>query len=128
MATVTNPLVPRSPVRRKHVPHVPRSEKPRWAPEQVRAILDEIPSNYRPVFVCLALTGIRAGELLGLQWKHVSIEGRELRIEQSLWNKQVVEPKTRTSKDSIWFDDVLARVLAEHRQPSRYTGPDDFVF
>ena len=75
-----------------------------------------------------AEAGIRAGELLGLQWKHVSIERRELRIEQSLWNKQVVEPKTKTSKDSIWFDDVLARVLAVHRQDSRYTGPEDFVF
>ena len=63
-----------------------------------------------------------------MQWKHVSIEGRELRIEQSLWNRQVVEPKTKSSKDSIWFDDVLARVLAEHRRNSRYTGPDDFVF
>jgi integrase len=125
---VDNDLVPRSPVRRKHVPHVPRSEKPRWTREQVRAILDEIPANYRPVFVCLALTGIRAGELLGLQWKHLSIERRELRIEQSLWNKQVVEPKTKSSKDSIWFDDVLARVLAEHRQNSRFTGPEDFVF
>jgi integrase len=84
---VDNDLIPRSPVRRKHVPHVPKSEKPRWTPEQVRAILDEVPANYRPVFVCLALTGIRAGELLGLQRKYVSVERRVVRIEQSLWNQ-----------------------------------------
>ena len=74
------------------------------------------------------LIGACDREIESMQWKHISIERRELRVEQSLWNKQVVEPKTKTSKDSIWFDDVLAGVLAEHRQNSRYTGPDDFVF
>jgi integrase len=90
---VDNDLIQRSPVRKKHRPAVPRSEKTAWTPEQVRAILNEIPLNYRPVFVCLALTGLRAGELLGLQWKHVCLETGELRVEQSLWNKQVVTPK-----------------------------------
>jgi integrase len=115
-------------VRKKHRPAVPRSEKSAWTPEQVRAILNEIPLNYRPLFICLALTGLRAGELLGLQWKHVSLETGELRVEQSLWNKQVVAPKTRSSSDSIWFDDVLKQVLSEHRQRSTHTGPKDFIF
>ena len=106
---VDNDLIQRSPVRKKHRPAVPRSEKTAWTPEQVKAILNEIPLNYRPVFVCLALTGLRAGELLGLQWKHVSIETGELRVEQSLWNKQVVTPKTRSSRDSVWFDEHLEK-------------------
>jgi integrase len=125
---VDNDLIERSPVRRKHRPFVPKSEKPAWTPEQVRAILDEIPPNYRPVFICLALTGVRVGELLGLQWKHVFLERGELRVEQSLWNKQIVTPKTKTSKDSVWFDVVLTRVLKEHRMASRHTDPDDLVF
>jgi integrase len=125
---VDNDLIQRSPVRKKHRPAVPRSEKTAWTPEQVRAILNEVPLNYRPVFVCLALTGLRAGELLGLQWKHVSLETGELRVEQSLWNKQVVTPKTRSSRDSIWFDDILKQVLSEHRQHSAHTGPEDFIF
>jgi integrase len=86
----------------------------------------ETPMLY--LFVCLELTGLRAGELLGLQWKHVSLEAGELRVEQSLWNKQVVTPKTRSSRDSIWFDDILKQVLSEHRQHSAHTGPEDFIF
>lgn len=125
---VDNDLIQRSPVRKKHRPAVPRSEKTAWTPEQGRAILNEIPLNYRPVFVCLALTGLRAGELLGLQWKHVSLETGELRVEQSLWNRQVVTPKTKSSRDSIWFDDILKQLLSEHRQRSAHTGPEDFVF
>jgi integrase len=42
--------------------------------------LGEIPANYRPTFICLALTGLRAGELLGLQWKNVNLETGELRV------------------------------------------------
>jgi integrase len=125
---VDNDLIARSPVRKKHKPIVPRSEKPAWTPEQVRAILGEIPPRHRAVFICVALTGLRAGELLALQWKHVGLENGELRVEQSLWNKQIVAPKTRSSKDSVWFDAKLTQVLAEHRQNSSHTAPDNFVF
>lgn len=125
---VDNDLIARSPVRKKHKPVVPKSEKPAWTPEQVRTILEEIPSRYRAVFICVALTGLRAGELLGLKWKHVGLENGELRIEQSLWNKQIVTPKTRSSKDSVWFDAKLTQILAEHRENSSHTAPDDFVF
>jgi integrase len=125
---VDNDLIQKSPVRKKHRPAVPRAEKTAWTPEQVRAILNEIPLSYRPVFTCLALTGLRAGELLGLQWKHVLLETGELRVEQSLWNKEVVTPKTKSSRDSIWFDDILKQVLSEHRARSLHTGREDFVF
>jgi integrase len=123
-----NDVIQRSPVRKKHRPVVPRSEKSAWTPEQVRAILNEIPVNYRPVFTCVALTGLRAGELLGLQWKQISLDRNELRVEQSLWNQQLVTPKTKSSRDSVWFDAVLARVLSEHSKTSQHIKPDDFVF
>lgn len=108
---VDNDLIQKSPVRKKHRPAVPRAEKTAWTPEQVRAILNEIPLSYRPVFTCLALTELRAGELLGLQWKHLLLETGELRVEQSLWNKEVVTPKTKSSRDSIWFDDILKHAV-----------------
>lgn len=123
-----NDLVTLPPVRRMHRPFVPKTEKPAWTPEQVRSILAEIGPAYRPIFVCVALTGVRAGELFGLQWKHVDLESGELHVEQSLWNKQIVSPKTKASRDSVWFDEVLRRVLEEHRQSSPRKGADDFVF
>ena len=119
-------MIPRSPVRRKHKPHVPQSEKTAWTPEQVKAILGEIPANYRPLFICLALTGLRAGELLGLQWKNVNLETGEFRVEQSVWNKQIVAPKTKSSKDSIWFDKVLTEVFAEQQKRSLAHSPGRF--
>ena len=49
-------------------------------------------------------------------------------MEQSLWNKEVVAPKTKSRRDSIWFDDILKQVLSEHRARSLHTGREDFAF
>ena len=122
-------LIARSPVRKQHMPSVLRS--PKVSMDAPTGEVDpgrNSAQGHRPLFTCLALTGLRAGELLALQWKHIDLERGELRVEQSLWNGQVVTPKTRTSSGSIWFDAVLTQVFREHRASSRHTGPEDFVF
>jgi integrase len=125
---VDNDLIARSPIRKKHRPEVPRREKPAWRPEQVRAIIEAMPQQHRAFFVCAALTGARQGELLGLQWKHVDFEARKLRIEHSLWNGQLVTPKTPKSERVVPFGEVLSQVLKEHLESSLHTGAEDFVF
>src|SRR5437763_8205308 len=69
-----NDVIDRSPVRKKHRPEVPRTDKPTWTPEQVRSIINEVPEKFRALFTVAALTGLRIGELLALQWKHVDFE------------------------------------------------------
>jgi len=123
-----NDLILRSPVRDKHKPIAPRSKKPTWTREQVRAIVNEVPEHYRPLFVTLVLTGLRAGELLGLQWRHVDFERGELRIEQSLWNRQIVTPKTEKSADSLPMGPVLRKALEEQSRNATRRSPDDFLF
>lgn len=125
---VDNDLIPRSPVRDKHKPAVQRREKPVWTAKQIRAIVEAVPRPYRAFFVCAALTGARLGELLGLQWKQVDLDGRKLRIQQSLWQGQLLSPKTPGSVRTVAFGDVLAETLTQHRLDSQHTGPDDFVF
>jgi integrase len=92
-----NDLISRSPIRNRHKPVVQRQEKPIWSPEQVRKIIEGVPENFRCLFITAALTGARLGELLALQWKHLNLEERTLRIEQSLWKGQLVPPKTAGS-------------------------------
>jgi len=123
-----NDLIQRTPVRKRHEPNVMRTEKPSWTPQQVRSIIDNVPALYRPLFVCAALTGLRLGELLGLQWKHIEFSSAKLRIEQSLWNGQLVPPKTKNSVRTIPFGEVLRQTFVLHRQNSLHTRPEDFVF
>jgi integrase len=123
-----NDLIFKSPVRKSHKPVYRTKEKPIWSPSQVLAIIEAAPEAYRTFFCCAGLTGPRLGELLGLQWKHIDLNGRKLRIEQSLWRGQLVPPKTAGSVRTIFFGDVLAKRLTEHFQHAGCHRPDDFVF
>jgi len=125
---VDNDLIPKSPIRKRHKPVYRRREKPIWTPENVLSIIKAAPESHRAFLCCAALTGARLGELLGLQWKHIDLSSRKLRIEQSLWRKQILPPKTTGSVRTIYIGDVLAEVLREHRSQSDHSGPEDFVF
>jgi integrase len=125
---VDNDLIARSPIRNRHKPIVDRCEKPIWSPAQLLNILSAAPTGLRAFFDCVALTGTRLGEVLGLNWKHVDLEGRILRIEQSLWRGQLVSPKTAASTRDILLGSTLSETLRIHRENSSHRGPDDFVF
>ena len=92
------------------------------------SILDKTPKECRALFSTVALTGVRLGELLGLQWKHVDFDGRKLHVEQSLWHGQLGTTKTVSSVRTILFGDGLSQVLTQHFRDSLNIGPDDFVF
>ena len=97
-------------------------------PKQVRSIINEVPEKFRALFTVAALTGLRIGEVLALQWKHVDFENRTLRIVQSLWYGELVEPKTKASNRTVLFGELLAKVLTRHLEQSSRIGPNDFVF
>jgi len=71
---------------------------------------------------------LRIGELLALQWKHVDFENRTLRIVQSLWYGELVEPKTKASNRTVLFGELLGKVLTGHLEQSGRIRPIDFVF
>jgi integrase len=125
---VDNDVVPKSPIRKRHKPVYRNQEKPVWTSERVFSIIQAAPAGHRAFFSCAALTGARLGELLALKWKHIDVDGQRLRIEQSLWQKQIVPPKTAGSKRTIYFGDVLAATFKEHRERATHKGPEDYVF
>jgi integrase len=121
-------LISKSPIRRKHKPVAVQEKKPVWTPEQVRKIIAAVPGRFEVLFTAAALTGVRVGELLALQRKHVDFETGTLRVEQSLWEGQIVSVKTRSSVRVIPFGEALAGHLTNHLQGSVHIGPEDFVF
>lgn len=118
-----------SPVRKKlHRPSYERKEKPALSAEEVRRVLEKVPEQYRTLFVTVALTGIRLGELLALRWMNVTTEARILTVSHSLWKGQLVAPKTKSSMRSIRIPEMLARLFEDHHDQSRWGSPSDFVF
>jgi integrase len=129
-----NDRVERSPVRRKL--HRPvgadegsnKTKKPALSGDQIKRVLLLMPDEYRTLFTCVAMTGVRVGELLGLKWSNVNLDRRELSITQSLWRRHLVTPKTEASARTLHLPAVLTGLLATHKQNARFNSPGDFVF
>lgn len=122
-------LIETSPVRRKlHRPHYSRTEKPALSAEAIRQIIESIPEKHQALFVCVALTGMRLGELLALRWINLDFASRQLTITHSLWRGQLVSPKTKASERTIHMPTVLIDMLLAHRQKSAWVRLDDYVF
>lgn len=122
-------LVSASPVRKKlHRPKLLHQEKPTLSVEEIGKILEQIPEEWKPLFLLDMVTGLRAGELLGLQWKNIDWMGQKLHVTHALWRGKLYGPKTEASRRVIHLPEVILETLRLHRQRSRFTDPDDFVF
>ena len=102
-----------------------------------------------PIITTLMLTGMRIGELLGLQWKHIDFEAKTIFIRQSLTRELTFDAegrtekmtdalgttKTRTSRRVLQAPDlVLDRLREWMKYVAKLKGgmdvltPDGFVF
>lgn len=75
-----------------------------------------------PVFMTLAYTGMRVGELLALKWKDIDFEEHTINIYKTLYNPKnniknykLVPPKTVTSKRKISVDEAVLEELKKHK-------------
>ena len=66
------------------------------------------------------LTGMRRGELLGVQWEDVDLEGHRIFVRRALWRAKFVTPKSRRSRRTIDLAPTLQSALARLR--SRFQG------
>ncbi len=75
------------------------------------------------VFLILAYTGIRVGELVALKWKDVDFKNNTISITKTYYNSnnntveyQLVPPKTRKSRRKIVVDEDVINALKEHKK------------
>jgi integrase len=61
--------------------------------------LPELSERARLALAIAAFTGLRKGEICGLQWS--DYRGSELRVSRSVWRRQVGDPKTERSKAPV---------------------------
>jgi integrase len=80
--------------------------------------------DYFPLFLCAIHTGMRAGELAGLQWSDIDWNGKFLVVRRSIDKKGNVHP-TKTGKiHRIDMSDALAAELVDlrRRRKEEYLG------
>jgi integrase len=98
----------------------PRRERPQmqtWSPDQLRRFLRVAETHeWKALWVLAVTTGLRRGELLGLQ-RH-DLEGDVLRVRRSVtWDGHdvvVSRPKTASGERLVGLDPWTAEALREH--------------
>ncbi len=92
-----------------------------WSAEQTQAFLRTSEAHrLDAAFVLLATTGMRRGEVVGLRWDDVDLDGDRLQVRQAVTtagNRIVIDgPKTRRSRRSVALDEDTVAALRSHRR------------
>jgi integrase len=95
-----------------------------FTPTQVTQILELAAEPFRTMFWIAAMTGVRAGELLGLKVEDLDFDRRLIFIRRSVNRGQTQTVKSRASQKPLPMPGGLAQVLQEHlhRQPKNAEG------
>jgi len=85
----------------------------------IRAIADAAPDRYRAAIITGAGTGLRLGELLGLDLERVDFLRRRITVDRQLVEQSglgsiLTPPKTRASYRTVPAPDLVLEALAEH--------------
>jgi len=89
-------------------PKVDKREIDILEPPEIEKLLHHSTEAYRMAFRTAVMTGMRAGELWGLQWGDVDWNSGQIYVRRSLWNGAFQTPKTKTSIRKIDIPSSLA--------------------
>lgn len=133
-------LIPRNPAAAVKGPKVTKPDITPLTAEQVRTLLTAVQGDpLEALYVLAVTTGMRSGELLGLQWQDVDLEAGRVQVRRTLyWMQgwQLGTPKTAASIRSIALTESAVAALRSHRRRqaeellgiSIRIGPESQVF
>ncbi len=96
--------------------------------EQLRSLLREFPEPARTMVLLCAFTGVRAGELFALRWRHIDFERGVLQVRESVHRGKFGPPKTRSSVRDLPLGNVALAALLAHRKRVKQCSSDNLLF
>ncbi|MEX0751167.1 MAG: site-specific integrase [Dehalococcoidia bacterium] len=101
-------------------PRIKRHSFRTLSAEEARALLRAAEGDrFEALYVVALTTGMRQGELLGLQWKSVDLKRQTLAVrgslERGVKTLTIGEPKTRTSRRQVHLTPAAVEALRQHR-------------
>ena len=117
-------LIGRNPAAVARPPIPQRVEQRTWTSDDLRVFFDFLADDRLvALYILLATTGMRRGEVLGLRWSDLDLDARELRIVQTLTTVRYAPvfstPKTKRSRRVLYIDPQTVAILRAHRQRHR---------
>ncbi|HEV3094962.1 MAG TPA: tyrosine-type recombinase/integrase [Solirubrobacteraceae bacterium] len=124
-------IIPNSPADKLLPRERPGTGEPRQrflSREEMDALLEHAGDAYGLIATGL-FTGLRAMEILGLQWGDIDFKGGEIRARSQLSRQGKRVPlKTKAAKRDIVLMDALGALLKRRRLAERFSADNDFVF
>jgi integrase len=104
------------PVREKHILEL----------EEIPRLINVLVEPVRTMVRLALLTGLRIGEILGLEWKNVDFATGQIRVTRGYYRGTMGSPKTKCSRRSVPLPEALKPVLLQLREKS--PNPEELVF
>jgi integrase len=102
-------------------PKAPKREIKPLNEEQVKRLLKAADGDKLEALYVLAITtGMRSGELLGLQWKDLDLPAGIVQVRRTVFNGRIEAPKTAKGNRSIKLTETSTRALREHERTSEW--------
>ena len=110
----------------------PKATKSKVKPltqDQLRTLLDAAKGDKLEALYVLAITtGMRQGELLGLQWKDIDLDAGTLRVNRSVYDGEINPPKTEAGNRTIKLPKLALVALKQHRVSAAKQRIAEWVF
>jgi integrase len=106
-------------------------ERPVLSVPEVYRLADAIAPRYRALVLLATFGNLRWGELAGLRRRNLDLDGRCVRIVETVYEfSQLVKgtPKSEASKRKIILPELIMPELRLHLETYSAAGPDGFVF
>src|SRR5918993_2394294 len=112
-------LIPRNVAEAVNPPKAPKAEINPLSLTQVKALLNSARGDrFEALYILAVTTGMRSGELLGLQWRDVDLEVGVLQVRRTVFNGEINAPKTARSNRSIKLSNTAIEALRRHSRIS----------
>lgn len=116
-------MIESNPAGRIKPPRASKKEMPFLDPDQALSVLSALekePIKYQTLIALDAFTGLRRGEMLGLQWSCINLENAVLAVKQSLQyipgkGLSLKSPKNKTSNRLISLTPYMVSLLKKYR-------------
>lgn len=84
--------------------------------EEVQSMVANVRPDYRDYLLVRFFTGLRTGELHGLQWKYVDFERRQILVRQTLVRGELEYTKTDGSQREVAISEPVYQALVRQKQ------------
>ena len=105
---------------------VPRTEINPFSMEEVKKLIKYVRQDFKNYYTVWFFTGLRTGEIDGLQWKYVDLENHQLLIYKSLVNGNIQDTKTDGSYRHVDLSEPVVEALKAQHQVTGHKS--NFVF